>query len=196
MITKSYLGYRYAVLKNTPYFGSYLSSSQTDPKRAPIMNRVIQQECSSCEGAFYMLEVGAWAGRSSRIWGEAIKKYTGGKGFLVSVDIWEPFVPKDGHATYLPWMQKALGDGKVHRLFLHNIAVLGLVDVVRSYKGPSEEILPTLKDNFFNVVYIDANHSYSNAINDIKHGARLTAEGGVLCGDDLEYQMSEIDEPF
>lgn len=62
-------------------------------------------------------------------------------------------------------------------------------------KVSSDEILPTLQDGEFNFVYIDGSHVYSQVIRDLENGARLCSVGGVLCGDDLELQQSQIDVP-
>jgi len=189
------LNFRYILARNQPYFGHVLSSSLMNPNQENCMKQLIQKVIrDSTEPYFYMLEVGAWAGRSAIVWADAIKTNCDGIGLLICLDVWEPFESKNQDGPYLPWMQEALKNGKVYELFLHNILAVGLDDVVKVYKGSSEKILPTLRDNFFNMVYIDGNHQYSHVISDIEHGARLTSEGGVLCGDDLEFQMLNIDE--
>ena len=190
---KRQLNFRYKLARNQPYFGHVLSAMQTDPRRESYMKQLICKETHNLtDSDFTMLEVGAWAGRSSIIWADVIKKNT--TGFLTCVDVWEPFESTTEKGAYLPWMQKALGNRKVFNLFLHNIAVLGLEDTIKPYKGSSERVLPTLRDNFFNMVFIDGSHQYSHVTIDIEHGARLTTEGGILCGDDLELQMQDVDE--
>jgi hypothetical protein len=42
-------------------------------------------------------------------------------------------------------------------------------------------------------VFIDGDHAYSSVALDIRDYAPLVMDGGYICGDDLELQMSEID---
>jgi hypothetical protein len=55
-------------------------------------------------------------------------------------------------------------------------------------------VLPTLTRNHFSIVYLDASHEYRDVQRDIKLSMLLLREGGILCGDDLELQLSEMGE--
>jgi hypothetical protein len=46
------------------------------------------------------------------------------------------------------------------------------------------------------MVFIDGDHAYSSVAPDIRDYAPLVTDGGHICGDDLELQMSEIDRNF
>jgi hypothetical protein len=50
-----------------------------------------------------------------------------------------------------------------------------------------------LKNNQFDLIFIDGDHSYGAVTRDIQNAAPLLKEGGVLCGDDLELQYFEVD---
>jgi hypothetical protein len=43
------------------------------------------------------------------------------------------------------------------------------------------------------MVFIDGDHAYSSVARDIRDYAPLVTDGGYICGDDLELQMSEIE---
>ena len=89
-------------------------------------------------------------------------------------------------------MEKALKNQKIFNLFVHNIAAAQHDDIIKVYRGYSDEVLPTLRDNQFNLVFVDGSHSYSQVIKDLKNCRRLVCNGGILCGDDLELQKHEI----
>lgn len=45
----------------------------------------------------------------------------------------------------------------------------------------------------FDVIYIDGDHRYEAVVGDILMAKKLLASGGILCGDDLEKQVHEVD---
>ena len=51
-----------------------------------------------------------------------------------------------------------------------------------------------LKNDSFSVVFIDADHTYDYVKNDILNSTRLVQNYGIICGDDLNLQISEIDK--
>jgi tetratricopeptide (TPR) repeat protein len=50
-----------------------------------------------------------------------------------------------------------------------------------------------LGEQKFDLAFVDGDHSYSSALNDIENSAPLVAEAGVICGDDLELQIHQLD---
>jgi hypothetical protein len=58
------------------------------------------------------------------------------------------------------------------------------------------EVLPVLKDNSFDLIYIDGDHEAGAVKNDIEKALPLLKDGGLLCGDDLEVQLSGVDFDF
>jgi hypothetical protein len=78
-------------------------------------------------------------------------------------------------------------------IFQHNIGFTPQGVHVNHMRGKSEDILPYLMDNDFDIMYIDGNHSYENVLFDIRSAKRLVKIGGFICGDDLEAQGSECD---
>ena len=56
--------------------------------------------------------------------------------------------------------------------------------------------LPYLKDEFFDIIFIDESHYYLDIYHDIVNSDRMLMRGRLICGDDLEIQFHEtnIDE--
>ncbi len=163
------------------------------------MQKCVEFEIRNYRGDFFkILEVGSWAGASALLWATALKEFGGGcRGLVLCVDPWKPYIGPESVGSLKPQkyerIERALKKGKIYKLFLHNIKAAGYADIIKSLRGSSDEILPTLQDGEFNFVYIDGSHVYSQVIRDLGNGARLVSVGGILCGDDLELQQSQID---
>jgi len=180
-----------------PYLGPVMAATQTWKSRRPYMNKIVELEVSKSKGERYeILEIGSWAGDSAILWAKAIRKFNDGKGSVICVDQWRPYInfsEKVGASHVLSRMEKALARKRIFNLFLHNISTTGLDDIIKPYKGSSDELLPTLRDNRFNLAFVDGSHSYSQVIKDLENCERVLSSGGILCGDDLELQTHEID---
>ena len=139
-----------------------------------------------------ILEVGSWAGASAITWAKALKAQPI-TGTVECVDSWTPYfdVTVQQEEKY-KLMNDAARNGSVFELFRKNIRVAEVDDIVRYHRGTSREILPRLSDAWFHIVYIDGSHLYEDVLFDIKEACRLLADGGVLCGDDLELQLGEV----
>lgn len=73
---------------------------------------------------------------------------------------------------------------KDYQLFLKHINdVRDRVTILKMYSNDAAGLLP---DNCFDMVYIDADHSYNAVRFDILHYAPLVRPGGILCGHDYE----------
>lgn len=159
-----------------PYFGKILHANQVNKEREVAMKQVLKEKLHK---NFTMIEIGSWMGSSTAVWGDIIKRYGWGK--IYCVDSWSsesiPYMKKWGRLAYL--------------LFRYNIWVLGLKDHIVVLKGNSDKVLPNLKSNSFDLVYIDGDHRYSQVKKDIENAKRLVKGDGVICGDDLEYQLGD-----
>jgi SAM-dependent methyltransferase len=65
--------------------------------------------------------------------------------------------------------------------------------MVVEIRGASADVLPTLRDGDFDVVFLDGDHTFASVEADIGEAKRLVREGGIICGDDLERQADECD---
>jgi predicted O-methyltransferase YrrM len=151
-----------------------------------------------CEGRgprpYRVLEIGSWAGGSAITWADAIKRFNRGEGMVVCVDPWVQYIDPlaDGRTVYRE-MHEALAHGEILDLFRHNIRACGHEDLVRMIRGSSDEILPLIKPETFDLVFVDGDHSYGQVLDDLRNAAPLVRPGGILCGDDLELQLAEVD---
>jgi len=207
-ITKSYIAVRalqeldrprywYCMLAKKPYFGTISLAGQTWEERKAYMQKLLSGEINRKKGdAIRILEVGSWAGNSAVLWADVIKKY-GARGEIVCVDPWEPYVKEDREEgtinVAILIMNQALEKGDVYKLFLHNIQASGHAGIICPRKGFSDQILPTLKESAYDLIFLDGDHSYSGIKKDLQNMQRLLVDGGIVCGDDLDLQADEID---
>ena len=185
-----------ALVANQPYLGPIMDSEQnpTGERHFPL-EQLIREECMRRPGKeFQVLEIGSWAGGSALRWATAIAELCDRQGVVICVDPWRPFwdLTVDSRAGAIR-MNEALESGELFRLFLHNIKAAGLEDLISPLRGSNAQILPLLKDEMFDFVYVDGSHSYENCAYDISQAKRLVKDGQVIAGDDLVYQLHERD---
>ncbi len=191
----SYFRYLWCRINKRMYFGAYLAAHQGYVIRNCYMQKLVEDYCKNHKDKINILEIGSWAGGSAITWAEAIKKYSKYGGRVLCVDQWISYLGpvNDKRWTHLT-MEKALNKNKIYDLFLHNISVSKHDDIIFTFKGPSSQNLPLLKNGQFDIVFIDGSHFYDDVCSDIEKSAPLIRNGGILCGDDLELQYPEVDK--
>jgi predicted O-methyltransferase YrrM len=144
-----------------------------------------------------ILEIGSWYGASALSWAQGLKEHNDSQGTLTCLDGWEPFFDRSLHKddVYVA-MEQALGSDAAYGIFQHNMSTLPATIRRQHLRGKSDALLPLLKDASFDVVYIDADHTYEPVKRDIENSLRLVKEGGIICGDDLNLQMEQVDQDF
>jgi len=145
-----------------------------------------------------ILEVGSWMGASVLTWGAAIDRFIPGESEILCVDTWAPYLAADDiniDGAY-KIMDRAASTELAYSVFRHNASCVSKKTRVDHLRGSSKQVLSMLRDRAFDIVYIDGSHYYADVVADLVEGKRLVAEGGLLCGDDLEQQISEVDEGF
>ncbi len=192
----SVASFRYHVVAMKPYFGHHMASHQVWPKRVPFMKMLMERVCSERE-SLLMLEIGSWGGESAILWAEAAKQGLKEKHQapirIICVDPWTSY-PSLRWNPRLWAMRRAADNDKIFSLFLHNVKASGHSDVIIPLRTWSQVVAGLLRANLFDMIFIDGDHSYSAVTLDIRNFAPLLKEGGYICGDDLELQLSEIDE--
>ena len=189
--------YVHCMMSQKPYFGTVILAGQTWEERKPYMRRLVEQEIKNKDN-FRLLEIGSWVGSSAVVWADAIKS-TGSKGVVVCVDSWQPYFHEDReNAAYSVsvMMNKALKEGSVFKLFLHNIRTSKHGDMILPFKGYSDCVLPLLQEKSFDMVYIDGDHSYSAIKKDLSNAARIIPDGGIIAGDDFDLTLDQIDKDY
>lgn len=175
-----------------PLLPKDLVSIQGRVARHPWMSAAISLLAKQ-PGPLTILEVGSWVGASMLTWAEALDRFAPGRGRILCVDCWAPYMRADDLGSDNPvyrQMDKAARQGKIIEIFRHN-ADLSPVPV-HQIVGESSTILPLLAEDKFDLVYIDASHYYKDVLSDLRSAMRLVRHGGLLCGDDLEVQIPDV----
>lgn len=142
-----------------------------------------------------ILEVGSWVGASALSWAQGLKLHNNVQGTITCVDAWKPFFNRETHRdeVYVK-MENALSSETAYQLFSHNISTIPDSIICQHLRGNSQHILPLLKENTFDIIFVDGDHSYSAVQKDINNALDLVKEGGLICGDDLNLQLSQVDQ--
>ena len=123
------------------------------------------------------VEVGVWKGRfSSEILRKNPKE-------LHLIDPWS-------HQKF-PWVKWAKGYKKTEQIYQEVVKKFQNDTRVKIHRKNSTDV--NFPSNYFDWVYIDADHSYDSVIKDLLHWIRFVKRGGYICGDD--YTWSHPDCP-
>lgn len=90
-------------------------------------------------------------------------------------------------------MDRTARRDKIWSLFWHNVKAAGLTDFIVPLRGRSSDLLPVLRLESFDIVFVDASHAYTDFTTDLLLSAPLVKTNGLICGDDLEFQADEVD---
>jgi predicted O-methyltransferase YrrM len=176
-----------ALAVGEPYFGAELEANQGDNhfKHFPALVHLARQ--TSVAAPLRILEVGSWAGNSLIAWAKAAPD-----ALLWAVDAWEPYLPAGSRWPHYDVMSDAAKSGQIQSLFLHNVQTAGIAGRVFLCKGNSRAVLPRLPP-IFDLAFVDGDHRYSIVRGDIADCMKLVRVGGILCGDDLDQQLDDLD---
>jgi len=141
-----------------------------------------------------LLEIGSWAGCSALSWAEGLGRIVPQRGELTCVDQWKPYFSSDDTNSYRTCATMNQTCQKAEQALHTNAAYMSKrwKVKVRIFKGASRTVLLRLlrEGETFDLVYVDGDHTFPNVLTDLALGAALVSEGGILCGDDLEVQLS------
>jgi predicted O-methyltransferase YrrM len=186
-------GYLSAWLRHQVYFGRYMLAGQTHPARIEVMKRIIRKELQCGDQTFNVLEVGSWAGQSALLWAQAIRE-SGREGYVWCVDPWR--VKNNNAMKALDIMASAAQHDRIYPLFWRNVKAAKAEDVIIPIRTVSRNVLGRLQSCAFDLVYIDGSHCYKDVRLDLWCSGWLVRDGGVLCGDDLEVQLEDVDADY
>lgn len=181
----------YLISGGKPYLDPAIRAFPGSPARTAMLPSLIEMLASSIirEEGMRILEIGSMAGSSAMAMGYAVGRYSKHKGKVFCIDVWDT-MDKVGFNTKTVNIPNTYCLN-MYEVFSYNIRISELSDIIVPFVGRSEHILPALKDNYFDLIYIDGQHTYDAVMLDISHAKRLIAPGGVICGDDLELQFEE-----
>ena len=175
---------------NEPYFGGGTHGVQGDGRRHTVLMRLAQSLAH--RGKLDILEVGSWTGCSATTWAVVLGCFPK-RGTITCVDPWKSYMTQhdESKGGLYPVMNRMLDSGLAYALFLHNSQFIPPEIQISHYRGTLEEVRPKLAS--YDLIYLDGSHYYEDVDADIRHSHSLLREGGILCGDDLEAQLHEVD---
>ena len=182
--------------KDRPYFPSWGFASPIE-RHVSMLSLIahIANEHGNGARPINVLEIGSWVGGSLLTWAHGIRAFNDGKGSILTVDPLEPFRNVDASEGAPPFarvMDQLLRSDLPYRTLRHNCRFAHISGGTAHFRASSREIGEHLRDKHFNIVYIDGEHGYAGVKRDLEIGVRVVADGGVLCGDDLEVQAHQL----
>jgi predicted O-methyltransferase YrrM len=157
-------------------------SNQLWAERRDAIRRVAREHLGASPCA--VLEIGTWFGRgSTQVWLEALPSGS----TLMCVDVWRPYMQPGENVKATANM-----DG-MSRIALMSV----LKETARAeqrgismsiVRASASEFLPLLRDQSFDLIYVDGSHIYQDVKRDLEQASRLIKPGGVICGDDLDQK--------
>lgn len=119
-----------------------------------------------------VLEIGSWKGRSTHA------LLSGCKGLVTAVDHF-----KGSEGEDVQHAEAKAEDLPVYKEFMQNV---GHFPNLRVLKMSSKEAKEVLKDEMFDMIFIDGGHRFADVLEDIK--LWLPNAAVILCGHDYTYQ--------
>ncbi len=121
-------------------------------------------------------EVGAFDGANMVSVAETYGLHT--ESTLIAIDPWTEYV------DYPEYKGEQM---TIYNAFTRNMEDCGLKERVSVMRGYSHEVLPTLEDNSFDIIYIDGNHEPEYVLEDAVLAFRKLKVGGRLIFDDYGW---------
>jgi len=133
-----------------------------------------------------VLEVGSWVGNgSTRVIVEAIRDVGG---TLYCVDTWRGSDNVKHHQRYREHYKDMFA------VFRDNVRASRADEMVKPLVAPSTEASKRFRDGTFDLIFIDGNHAYSQAKQDILTWLPKVRFGGILCGHDCDADYATLDD--
>lgn len=127
------------------------------------------------------VEIGVWKGKFSR------KLLSRNPKMLHLVDPWK-FFSEYGDRVYGRGDKEQNNQLRMDKIYQSVQDKYGHLDNVTLHRGTSEEIAPSFTTDYFDFVYIDANHDYEFVQQDLALFLSKTKQGGYIVGDDYSYK--------
>jgi hypothetical protein len=166
---------------------SIVPQNQTWPGRAGLMEQIIK---TAFQTPISALEIGVWYGvGSTNIWLNNLKENSS----ILLLDSWMPY-SSESDLKDPGWNYKQMDDMSTDAFLSAFLNVKKFQSEqahknirINMVRGESTSLLPLLKDDSLDFIYIDGDHKYKNVKHDIQQAKRLiNKKFGVICGDDLE----------
>lgn len=202
-IVRHFAGYpRYYLnfILKKPYIGGYLFTKQEFLRgRHSVIKKSLDFLINFSikeNKSINILEIGSYAGESTLMFCEYLKKKNYNNFKIYCVDLWDSFEQKQMfRKSFIEVVSnRGLKTGKIFNIFKRNIQLSGFADKIIILKGSSLQLVPAITDVNFDYVYIDGAHNYLNVLSDIKSTIKLLNQTAIIAGDDYELTYDECDK--
>ncbi|HEY0838523.1 MAG TPA: class I SAM-dependent methyltransferase [Azospirillum sp.] len=158
------------------FTGEFVAFSPSDRVAlGQLIRKVARPNCR-------MAEIGSWLGNgSTQVFLSELAVHDGSN--LLCVDTWRgnPNVPRH---------QTIVAEYDVFATFRSNVAAAASPVNVQFLVADSTQAAPWIADGGFDLVFIDADHSYGSVQADIAAWRGKVKAGGILCGHDCESRVT------
>ncbi len=163
------------------YTQNYIAFSPFDRLAlAGLIRRVAKPGCR-------MAEIGSWLGNgSTQVFLETLR--TAANSSLTCVDTWQGSLNVQKH-------QDIVRDYDALGTFRAAVAATNSLLTVMPFVATSEQAAAMMAPGAFDLVFIDADHSYQAVRDDIAAWRSKVRPGGILCGHDCEARVDSDLEP-
>ena len=146
-----------------------------NPRQITDEQKVVLKTLAESVGkpSLKFLEVGNWLGESTLVLAEVAKKHFGK---LYCVDWWKGNVGTE--------LETIASKEDIFTLFWQRICQEGFEDVVVTIRGSSDAAAEILRDQTFDLIFIDGDHRYQAVCLDLKFYEPKLAPWGILLGHD------------
>jgi predicted O-methyltransferase YrrM len=124
-------------------------------------------------------DIGCWTGLSTAVFANIAEEY---KGEVCAIDWFQ-----GSEATNLDWAGKYYN---IKKIFEDNLQSLDLLKRIKIINLPSDLAVQQFPDEYFDVVFLDADHRYKWIKEDINRWLPKVKKGGLLCGHDCEVVIN------
>ena len=123
--------------------------------------------------------------------------YTGRSAFIIAERTWECLYCIDtfeGSGDFASPMTDSYAKGAVLEAFLQNLDQFGRKEIIKVLKKTSLSAAKEQRYPPLDLVFLDADHRYSQISKDIAAWLPLIRKGGIICGHDFECHAKNCDQ--
>ena len=131
-----------------------------------------------------IVELGVWQGRSVFAMAEACRR-TSKRVF--AIDPWVDYDEGGGPVSGYLAQYGVRSFEEVYQAFVAHSRRLGLERWIVTVRAPAADAARTWRHGPVSLVFIDASHHYDAVTSDLEAWVPLVRPGGVVCGDDWEW---------
>ena len=186
-----YLWHLYHIAQLTKVKSQSLKTIYKQSKQLDISSDFPEHDVKALESVVRMVlkdnilvaEVGSWKGMSTSVIAKTVKPFNGR---VFAIDHWQGSEGVPEH--------KQAETNDMLSTFRHNMGVLGISDIIYPMVMNSETAASIFQDNSLDMVFIDADHRYSQVKSDIERWLPKLKKGGIICGHDCEEKYTKLGE--